>query len=179
MRVLTKSGRQVVKLAIIMSGLMALLVFPLRPGNATGPAHGAGANQSASGLDKTRTAALHKLNSRLEAGLPFAEEETAILRRFNGGAPISELEADTVISRAIYDFYISGRELNRVQQELLSAYMSMVARRDTDVADLKTRLLSQRKSAAAAAPSRFSPLAVPPNDLCPGAEVIPAAGPFP
>jgi len=157
---------------------MALLVLPLNRGSATGPAYAFRQNGSASDLDKVRTAALHKLSSQLEAGSSFAEEETILLRRFKAGGPLSELEADTLISRALFDFYITGNELNRAQEDLLSRYTKMVSRRNQDVADLKSRLLNQRKAAAASAPF-ISPLAVPPNDLCANAEVIPAAGPFP
>ena len=179
MRVLTKRPTHFVGLSIIVAGLLGLVVLPLPPGSATGPAYAVRQNRSASDLGKARTEALHKLSSQLDAGSQFAEEETILLRRFNAGGPLSELEADTLVSRALYDFYITGNELNRAQQELLSRYTKMVSRRDQDVADLKTRLLDQRKAAAATGRSSITPLAVPANDLCANAEVIPAAGPFP
>ena len=179
MRVLTKRGKHLLNLVVIVAGLMGLLVFPLSPGGAAGPARAVGRNQSSSDLGKARTRALRNLYSQLEGGSPFAEEEIAILRRFNAGDRINQLEADTVISRALHDFYVAGSELNRQQQELLGRYTQMVAPRGQDVADLKTRLLERRRSAAAAASRGISPLAAPPNDLCSGGEVIPPAGPFP
>ena len=157
---------------------MSLLVLPHFPVG-TGAVRAMGQTQLTLDLGRARTRALRKLVSQLESGATFAEEEIAILRRWNAGGLITELEADTVISRALYDFYISGKELNRVQEELLGRYSEMVSRRPEDVADLKTRLLDRRKAAAAAASPLLSPLAVPPNDLCSGAEVIPAGGPFP
>jgi hypothetical protein len=134
---------------------------------------------SSSGLDSSRQAAMEKLYVQLKAGDPFSEEEGNIIREFGGGSAITDLEADVVISRALYDYYIAAKELTKEQQELLDRYTLSVARRPTDVADLKTHLVNRRKAAAAAAAPRNTPLVAPANDLCAGAEVIPAAGPFP
>jgi hypothetical protein len=179
MRVATKRAKHFVNLVVITAALMGLLVLPLRPGGATGPTPGGGQNPSASEIGKARLVALHELSSRLEAGSSFSDEEIGILRRFNAGELITDLEADTLISRALHDFYIAGSELSRAQEELLGRYGEMVSRRDKDVADLKTRLLNRRKDAAGATTSVPRPLVAPANDLCTGAEVIPAAGPFP
>ena len=178
MRVLTKRTRHLVNLVVILAGLTSLLILPHFPGSGAGPVRAMGQNQLTFDLGRARTRALRRLISQLESGAAFAEEEIGILRRWNAGGLITELEADTVISRALYDFYISGNELNHVQEELLGRYMKTVSRRAEDVADLKTRLLDRRKAVAAAALPLLSPLAVPASDLCSGAEVIPAGGPF-
>jgi hypothetical protein len=134
---------------------------------------------SQSDLSDSRQAALQRLYERLKAGDPFSEEEALILKKFGEGLPLSDLEADVLISRALYDFYITGSELTKEQEDLLSRFELYVARRDHDIADRKTQLLERRIAAEAAAPPRNTPLAPPPNDLCSGAEVIPSAGPFP
>ena len=135
--------------------------------------------KGSSGLDSSRQAALEKLYSQFKNGDPFSEEEGNILRKFAAGGTMTELEADLLISRALFDHYITGQELTKEQQELLDQYTQLVARRSTDVADLKRQLLNKRIAAAANAPPRSTPLVAPPNDTCAGAEVIPAAGPFP
>lgn len=129
-------------------------------------------------LDSQRQAALEKLHAQLISGSPFSEEEQDILRRFEAG-PIPDLDADVLISRALYDYYVADRPLGKEQHELLSAYAQSISRRDRDLADRKAQLLKARQDAAAAAGPRATPLAPPPNDTCAGAEVIPAAGPFP
>ncbi len=129
--------------------------------------------------DSSRQAALQELFAQFKSGAPFSEEEGIILRKFGEGITLTDLEADVVISRALFDHYILSKEITKDQQELLDRYSLSVARRSTDVADLKTQLLNKRIAAAAAAPPRTTPLLAPSNDLCGGAEVIPPAGPFP
>ncbi|HEX5735307.1 MAG TPA: C25 family cysteine peptidase [Blastocatellia bacterium] len=102
-----------------------------------------------------------------------------MLRRFEAGGALVDLEADVVISRALFDNFILAKELTREQQEVFDRYSEFVSRRTTDIADLKTQLLNKRKAAAAVAPPRTAPLVPPSNDLCTGAEVINGAGPFP
>jgi hypothetical protein len=179
MRVVRTRPKHFVNLAVIIAGLLSLLILPLFQGGATGLYPASSQKSSAADPGQARTDALLKLYSELEAGAPFSEEEIAILRRFKAGDLVTELEADIVISRALHDFFVAGSELNAAQEELLARYTQMVARRDKDVADLKTRLLERRKAAAAAAQPRNVPLVAPGNDSCAGAEVIPAAGPFP
>ena len=169
-----------ITILLMLFGLTCVLILPGLPvGHAEATWRASVQKVSSSGLDSARQAALEKLYAQLKAGDPFSEEEGNILRSFAAGGAISELEADVVISRALFDYYIASRELSREQQELLDRYSLAVARRSTDVADLKTRLLNNRIAAAAAAPPRNVPLVAPSNDLCSGAEVIPAAGPFP
>jgi len=130
-------------------------------------------------LDSQRQAALEKLSAQLIAGAPFAEEEKEILRTFKAGQPIPDLDADVLISRALYDYYVANQPLSKEQHELLERYAQSVSRRDHDIADRKAQLLKARQDAAAAAAPRATPLVAPPNDTCAGAEVIPGGGPFP
>src|SRR4030095_16523480 len=115
---------------------------------------------------------------QLKSGESFSEEEGNILRRFAAGNAITDLEADVVISRALYNFYIVAIELTKEQEDLFDRYSLFVARRPTDVTDLKKQLLEKRRAAAATAPPH-APQVAPANDLCAGAEIIPGAGPFP
>jgi hypothetical protein len=133
---------------------------------------------AAASLNQDQQAGLEKLYAQLKSGAQFSHEETAILNRFGAGQPLSDIEADIVISRALYDFYVAGKALTKEQEELLDRYTLLVARRPTDVLDLKLQLLNKRIAAAATAAPQ-APLVAPPNDQCAGAEVIPAAGPFP
>ncbi len=177
---LVKRSNLGVTILLLLFGLTCLLVLPGLPvGRASTTARRPMQKVSSSGVDSSRQAAMEKLYSRLKAGDSFSEEEGNVLRKFGAGVTITDLEADVVISRALYDYYIASKELTKEQQELLDQYSLFVARRPTDVADLKTQLLNRRIAAAAAAPPRTAPLVAPPNDLCAGAEVIPAAGPFP
>jgi hypothetical protein len=185
MRAPTKRTKHLAGLTLLIVGLIAWLILPealfyqATSAHIAGPLSFQGKSISPSALDPQRQAALQKLLLQLKEGAPFSEEETAVLRRFEAADAISELEADTVISRALYDNFILSKELTREQQELLSRYSQFVARRSSDIADLKTQLLNKRKAAAANAPPRNTPLVAPPNDQCAGAEVINGAGPFP
>lgn len=130
-------------------------------------------------LNSQRRAALKDLDSQLLAGARFSSEEQDILRRFEADQFIPDLDADVLISRALYDYYVANQQLTREQEELLSRYAESVSRRDHDLADRKAQLLKARQDAAATAGPSAAPLAPPGNDTCAGAEVIPAGGPFP
>ena len=179
----TKRVRQRLILPLMLTGVIGFLFLPglplSRASAKAGTGHGASMQNYPSGLDPERQAAMARLYSLVLAGAPASEEETDILRRFGGGQPINVLEADVVISRVLYAYYVLGSELTKQQEVLLAHYKSFVAQRETDVRDLKTQLLNKRKAAAAAAPPVAAPQVAPPNDLCAGAEVIPGAGPFP
>jgi peptidase C25-like protein len=176
---LTKRTNLSVTILLLLFGLICILVLPGLPvGRAATTPRGPSQKVSTSGLDGARQAAMEKLYGQLKSGDSFSEEEGIILRRFAAGGAITDLEADLVISRALYDFYVLGKELTKEQEDLFDRYSLFVARRPTDVADLKTQLLEKRRAAAATAPPHVPQLA-PPNDLCAGAEVIPGAGPFP
>jgi hypothetical protein len=177
---LTKRTNLSVTILLLLFGLICILVLPGLPvGRAATTPRGPSQKVSTSGLDGARQAAMEKLYGQLKSGDSFSEEEGIILRRFAAGGAITDLEADLVISRALYDFYILGKELTKEQEDLFDRYSLFVARRPTDVADLKTQLLNKRKAAAATAPPRSTPLAPPTNDTCAGAEVIAGTGPFP
>ena len=167
-------------LLVTLTGVICVLVLPgLSASWAASTRRSADQAGSQSDLERLRQSALENLFARFKAGDQFSEEEEAILRRFSEGQALSDLEADVLISRALYDHYIAGKELTKEQEELLNRYAEHIARRDHDIADLKTQLLNNRIAAAAAALPRNTPLAPPSNDLCSGAEVIPASGPFP
>ncbi len=169
-----------VTILLVLFGLTCVLVLPGLPaGRAATTPFAASQKVPSSGLNSSRQADLEKLYAQFKSGAPFSEEEVVILTKFGAGVTLTDLEADVVISRALFDHYISGKELTKEQHELLGRYSLSVARRSTDIADLKTQLLNKRIAAAAAAPPRTAPLVAPANDLCAGAEVIPAAGPFP
>ena len=178
----TRRARQRLILPLMLAGVSGWLFLPGLPfGRASataGGARGASMQKPASGLDPERHSAMATLYSQVRAGAPASEEEVEILRRFAGGQSISQLEADVVIARALYAHYISGSELTREQDRLLARYKSFVARRESDIRDLKTRVLREHKSRTAGLPP-LAPTAPPPNDTCAGAEVIPTSGPFP
>ena len=167
-------------LLVTVVGIMCFLILPGFPASRAATAvRGARQDVSRSGLDLSRQAALEKLAASFRAGDQFSEEEGDLLRKFGEGIAVSELEADVLISRVLRDYYVAGQELTKEQEDLLGRYSQFVARRDQDIADRKSQALNKRIAAAALAPPRNAPLAPPSNDLCSGAEVIPAAGPFP
>jgi hypothetical protein len=164
---------------VVLFGLTCILILPGFPvSRAATNLRLTGQKESSTKLDSSRQAAMEKLYSDLKAGVPFSEEEKKILQKFGSGGAITELEADVVISRALFDFYITGKPLTKEQEDLFDRYSLFMARQPTDVADLKNQLLEKRKQAAATAPPRV-PQVAPSNDLCGGAVIIPAAGPFP
>lgn len=177
----TRRARNKAGMLLALAGLIGWLILPGLPIGRTISAHTMGARQTQAGarLDAARQAAVERLYAQFKAGAPFSLEEREILRKFAAGDIIAELEADILISRALYDYYVTGNELSREQQDLLGRYSSYVARRSTDVLDRKIEAMNQRIAAAATAPRRNAPLAPPANDTCAGAIIIPGAGPFP
>lgn len=164
---------------LLLAGVILWLTLPNVSFSASGSASASSHPNMLGALDPQRDAALRKLHAQLNNGAGFSEEEQDILRRFEAGQSITDLDADVLISRALYDYYVADRPLSKEQNELLSRYAESISRRDHDLADRKAQLLKARQDAAAAATTRESPLVAPPNDTCAGAEVIPAAGPFP
>jgi hypothetical protein len=182
MSILLKRKKVSIALLIVVLGIAVFLVLPGLPfGKIIRITHASNrfiSKQSitTNELDAARKAALSSLYAQLKAGGAFSEEEASLLKKFETGASITELEADTVISRALYDHFIAGKTLTKEQQELLDQYTLFVSRREKDILDLKTQKLKERK---AAAQIPHTPQVAPSNDTCAGAEVIPAAGPFP
>jgi hypothetical protein len=158
MKISFKRGKAALTILFSLLGIAALLILPGLPsGKGLRITHASNRflskqSISTSEIDAARKAALSSLYSQLKAGAAFSEEEAAVLKRFDAGASISELEADTVISRALYDHYIARKTLSKAQQELLDQYARYVSRREKDILDLKTLKLNQRKAAAQTAP---------------------------
>jgi hypothetical protein len=76
-------------------------------------------------LDSARVVALRSLYEQMKSGAPVSDLEAALLQRFTDGDDITFVEADTVISRALYDFYVRGlkfSDLRTDQQSLLAQY---------------------------------------------------------
>ncbi len=165
-------------IVVILLGFIVILALPNLFSGKAASSHSTLQPQAsgASGLSAEQRAAMEKLSAQLKAGAPFSQEETAILKRFGAGEALTDIEAEVVITRALYDFYVAGKELTKEQEEVFDRYTLFAARRPTDVLDLKVQLLNKRLAAAAAP---HAPLVAPPNDQCAGAEVIPGAGPFP
>src|SRR5256714_900435 len=179
MKASSKHVRYSVSLLLMLAGVSIWLALPnLQSGHASGSRSPIGATRQTATLDGERRAALDKLLKEWKAGAPVSEEEASLLRRYAGGETLTELEADVLISRTLYAHYVQGVQLTREQSDLLGRYSQSVARHSSDVLDLKRQLLNKRLAAAAAAPPRV-PQVAPANDLCAGAEVIPASGPFP
>jgi hypothetical protein len=81
--------------------------------------------QETNKLDPARVEALRSLYQQLQSGAPFSDLEAALLQRFNDGDDITIVEADTVISRVLYDLYVRGLkwwELTPERQLLLDQY---------------------------------------------------------
>ena len=168
-----------------ITAVVCVVVLPGLPvsrasaGGASMTSGSAGQKLSRHAINGARREALQKLYEELKTGDPFSKEEERILSEFASGVVVSDLEADVVISRALYNYYVAGIELTKEQEELLNNYQQFVSRRSVDVADLKHQLLNRRIAAEIGASPRYTPLVAPANDLCSGAEVIPGAGPFP
>jgi len=83
-----------------------------------------------------RATRLQKMVKSLRYGESYSPEELAIMDAFNAGLPVSNIEADTLISRALYHRYITGEALSAEQQDLLARY--------SDYTKLNHRGLRQR-----------------------------------
>ena len=132
---------------------------------------------SADTLGVDRIAALDYLYKQLVSGEPFSQEEAKILNNYKAGFEIDTLEADVVISRAMYADLVQHKELTRDQQVVYDDYRAWKGVQLHDIADLKRQGVAERAAEWAANPR--APQVPPTNDLCAGAEVVPPAGPFP
>ena len=70
----------------------------------------------------SRQTSLKELYSQMKEGVPFSTEERRLLLKANNGETISDIEADTTISRVLYHRYVEGRSLNADQKALLNRY---------------------------------------------------------
>jgi hypothetical protein len=132
--------------------------------------------QASAPLDAPRAEALRVLLDEALAGAPFALEEIELLNRFAFDGTISELEADVVISRALYARYVATHTLTNEQEMLLDAYTRAVERRARGILDAKRERLEREEAEWAKAPR--APEVAPSNDTCSGALIIPT-GPLP
>src|SRR5688572_26224214 len=57
-------------------------------------------------LDPARVEALKSLYEQMKSGAHVSDLEAALLQRFADGDDISFVEADAIISRVLYDFYV-------------------------------------------------------------------------
>ena len=126
-----------VTVVLLLFGFTCVLILPWLPvSRATTNLGPAGQTQVQTGLDSSRSSAMERLYSELKAGVSFSEEERKILQKLGNGGVITELEADVVISRALYDFYSIGKPLTKEQEVLLDRYSLFMSRQPTDIADL-------------------------------------------
>jgi hypothetical protein len=126
-------------------------------------------------LDASRDRQLRQLLSDVAAGKPFSLEEYELLNHFAFGGELTELEADVLLSRVLYDRYVVKRPLTREQELLLEAYEEATARRERAILDSKREILEREELEAATAPR--APQIAPVNDTCAGAIAI--NGPLP
>ena len=172
-------------LALVAIGLLASFQpFALVASASSGPAtrlrpRHAAADQTARYADHAlagerlgdaREEQLRKLLAEALAGGSFSLEEIEILNRFAFEGTVSELEADVVISRALYDRFVTKRPLTREQELLLESYEHATARRECGILDRKQEILEQEALEEATTTRK---VAVPPvNDGCAGALAI-------
>jgi len=102
-----------VAILVTLFGLTCVLILPGFPVGRAATTPAPLIQKGSSGLDSSRQAALEKLYSQLKNGEAFSEEEGNILRRFVAGGALTELEADLLISRALFAAWRSGRDERR------------------------------------------------------------------
>lgn len=145
-----------VRSALVLTGLVVWLVLPSglhRVTLASRPVKFQDAARaiSSANLDPVRETALQDLFAQFKAGKEFSAEEAYLLTRFEYAVrraegksslaklePVSQFEADVVISRALYAYYVSKQELTSKQKRLLTEYQSHVAQNGRIIADLKS-----------------------------------------
>src|SRR5215470_16343266 len=108
-------------LAALLSGVGACSAGALAPVLASTDAN-ATKLETVSTLGVNRVADLERLLEARRAGAPFAPQEVEVLDAFDAGLPITSLEADIVLSRALYEVTIAGRPATATDRALLAAY---------------------------------------------------------
>lgn len=88
-----------------------------------------------SGLTLEQAKLLNELYGQTLYSDEFAKEELYVLGRFHDGAEVKPLEADTVLSRVLYNTYVSKRGVSRAQDKLLRDYKALVTRAGRQVLD--------------------------------------------
>ena len=146
-----KMGLTLLLVCLVLAS--AQLGIPFNPTTNAGhisSLRGSSQGLSGTGLDTDREAALKELYSHFKAGAPFSKEEAYLLSRFHYWEPVSDnrevvaileplstLEADVVISRALYTQYVVKQVLSKKERKLLQAYKKFVAQKGRRIADLK------------------------------------------
>ncbi len=133
-------------------------------------------------FDSKQTAALNELYGRWQSGEKFAEEEGLILQRWGMGLPIAELEGRVVISRVLFERYVTGSELTSEAAGLLEEFESYRSAAGRFIEDERVRTKQERSArdeASSAPGGPQAPEAIPPNDNCSGAIGITDTGSYP
>ena len=137
---LKRHGWRLGVLTLLVAGLMVWFAFGNNSLTRTMIAGGlrpANASAAQSNLDLARESALKSLYYQIKAGAPSSLEEREVLLRFMNREAVSELEADTVISRAIYTRYVTDQRLKKKQKKLLRKYEEFIADQNRVVADIR------------------------------------------
>jgi len=92
-------------------------------------------NKSKIELVPGRAASVQRLIKAMRHGITFSPEEKAIMDAFNAGFSVSNIEADTLISRALYHRYVSGQPLSEGHQDLLARFNEYVQANQTGLRD--------------------------------------------
>lgn len=91
-------------------------------------------------LTKQQHKAIQKLLAKKAAGKVFAAEEVFLLNRYEKGRKLSQLDAQTLISRVLYYEYVNASRMEaspdlNAFKDLLAQYRARVARRDRVIED--------------------------------------------
>ncbi|MDE3246308.1 MAG: proprotein convertase P-domain-containing protein, partial [Acidobacteriota bacterium] len=87
-----------------------------------------------------RDARLMKMLQVARLNENFSPEELAILDAYNAGLPIATIEADVLVSRALYHRYIVGTPLSADQADLLARYQDYTKTHMSDLANRTSKL---------------------------------------
>jgi subtilisin-like proprotein convertase family protein len=104
---------------------------------------------------------LAKLRAAVVAGEPFSLEERFVLDKFELGRPIKQIEAETVISRVLFEEYIAKRPYSRGMFNLLVAYKEFVAKAGRTILDAPASLAKLDSSPLAKSNGRVNAPASP------------------
>ena len=94
----------------------------------------------ASSLDDQSTTALKKLSKQRAGGAPFAIQEIEILDAVDAGLPIAQIEAEIVISRALYEVFVAGKPAREGQAKLIDGYRAYWTEHARDVLERNVQL---------------------------------------
>jgi len=116
-------------MSLLLTAAITLFIgiAPMATGNNQPVASAAGLNDKGNRvtLDVERQNALKRLYIDLATGKAFSGAEAQVISAFMRGDDVSEMEADTVISRALYAKNISNDELSKEQQALLATFETL------------------------------------------------------